>query len=388
MEKGKKKKSGWRMGGTFCLIFILCLGGCQAQKNLSGEETKESAKESAEGTGTEEREARLASDGSMIFGEPVMSLEPDQLFDIDGAVATKKEYMVFFLNTRNQYKDEFGESILEKNTGSTNFEDELRENVLNNLAQMKAMVRIAQYESVSLEEKELLGTQAAAHAYYESLSGEAKNFLSVTEEEIETLYEEYALANKLYYQMTSDADTEVSDDEARVAVIQQILIKTVKMTDGTETEMTEDEKKEAFEQAKEAWRKARDGADFTVLAESFNDSDTPTDVTFSRNTMPKEVEDAVFDMENDSISDVLKTEKGYYIIKCIDSYDKELTDENKKTIIEKRQEEAFWNLYRKFMDEAPSVFNDAAWEAVKQEQVNGIETKDFFELYDEFVMGT
>lgn len=374
--KKKNKKSGKRVGIALMAASAVLLSGC----SIFG---MDSEKEDTKETQTVTQAAVTASDGTMVFHELDTELSSEELFRIDGAVCTKKEYRIFFLNTRNQYGDEYGDTIFSKKIGQTNFEDQLKDSVLNNLAQMKAMDQIAYHKGLTLSEEELESTVAAAQKYFSLLSFENAKKIGVTQEDMEKLYQDYALANKLYYQMTSNADTEVSDDEARIAIVQQILIRTDSFSKEDET-LEEEQKEAAFETAKEVWNKARDGADFTVLAESYNDAGTPTELTFGRNDMPAEYENTVFNMENNTISDIIETEEGYYIIKCIDNYDKELTDENKKTIIEKRQEEAFWNLYHEFMENAPSVFNDTAWKELCEENTEEIKTKEFFEIYHQF----
>ena len=56
--------------------------------------------------------------------------------------------------------------------------------------------------------------------------------------------------------------------------------------------------------------------------------------------MPKEVVKEAFELENEEISGKIKTKEGYYFIKCINKYNKELTDKNKKVILEERKEKS------------------------------------------------
>ena len=49
--------------------------------------------------------------------------------------------------------------------------------------------------------------------------------MDVSEATIEKLYENYALASKVYTSLTTGVNEEVSDDEARVMEAQQIYVK-------------------------------------------------------------------------------------------------------------------------------------------------------------------
>ena len=66
------------------------------------------------------------------------------------------------------------------------------------------------------------------------------------------MYEEYALAQKVYQQIIHDINPEISDDEARTIVVQHILIKTY-TTDGTgkRVQYTDHAKEQAYEKAGE-----------------------------------------------------------------------------------------------------------------------------------------
>ena len=57
--------------------------------------------------------------------------------------------------------------------------------------------------------------------------------------------------------------------------------------------------------------------------------------------MNEVVESTAFNLETDQISDILETETGYYILKCLSTLDREETEANKVLIVERQRKETF-----------------------------------------------
>ena len=61
-------------------------------------------------------------------------------------------------------------------------------------------------------------------AYYEGLTEGDLNYIQVSKQEVEHLYEKYYMANKLVNELTKEVDLEISDSEAKVIDLQQIVL--------------------------------------------------------------------------------------------------------------------------------------------------------------------
>lgn len=94
------------------------------------------------------------------------------------------------------------------------------------MAQVKTMNLLAKQHEVTLDEKEEEKVKEAAHAYYAGLNETEIRKMDISEETIEKLYAEYALADKVYEYIIKDINPEISDDEARTITVEHILIKT------------------------------------------------------------------------------------------------------------------------------------------------------------------
>ena len=92
----------------------------------------------------------------------------------------------------------------------------------------------------------------------------------------------------------------------------------------------------------------------------------------------------IFNLETREVSEVIETDKGYYIVKCISTFDKSKTEENKKKLIEKRKVEAFGEEYEAFLDPLVRRINESVWNEVSFLKVTKKTNTDFFQIYDEF----
>jgi parvulin-like peptidyl-prolyl isomerase len=61
-----------------------------------------------------------------------------------------------------------------------------------------------------------------------------------------------------------------------------------------------------------------------------------------REALPKEVGDAAFSIEFDKVSDVIETKQGFYLIKVTGKETRQLTDNGKEAVVERRLEDALF----------------------------------------------
>ena len=166
----------------------------------------------------------------------------------------------------------------------------------------------------------------------------------------------------MYTSLTTGVNEEVSDDEARIIEGMQIFVRDSGKAD-------------------EVKKRLKRGEDFASVAASCNE-ETRTDIKFGREDMPKEVVKEAFELENEEISGKIKTKEGYYFIKCINKYNKELTDKNKKVILEERKEKAFHTVYDKYVENSSTVLNTKMWDKLQVNLPKDVKTDSFFEVID------
>ena len=307
-----------------------------------------------------------------------------EIFRIDTISCTLPEIMVYLTNTQDQYEKVYGQQIWQTNLEGVTLEENVKETVLARIAQIKAMNLLAEREGVVLSEEEQSLAEQAGNEYYNSLNQSEIDGMEVTPEITTQLYAEYALANKVYQYLIKDINPEISDDEARTITIQSIMIKTYSLNGtGEKVPYTTSQKNEAYKTAQEVLSLAKAGEDFADLMETYNESAQGT-YSFGKGEMESDFEDAAFNLGNGEISDIVETEYGYYIIKCISTFNKDETDANKDKIVEQRRKEVFNQQYGEFISTLTKNLNVNFWNKVKFLSDDNIQTADFFDVYDTY----
>lgn len=300
----------------------------------------------------------------------------DEVFRIETASCYKKEVMVYLTNLQNQYEQVYGTEIWQQERDGVTIEQSVKESVLAEIAQIKTMNLMAENYGLSLNEAEQSAVEEAAKTYYESLTETEKKQLDVTVDTIRQLYREYALADKVYDYMIKDVNPEISDDEARTVVVQQILIRT-----GTQEQPYSDEQKSyAYAQAVEALRRVEAGKDFDVVAARYSEAAEST-VSIRKGDRDAAYEETAFELGNEEVSDVIETPEGYYILKCVSTLNREETDSNKVKIVEERRKEVFGREYDSYVKTLTRHMNEELWQEITLLHNSEITTSDFFEVF-------
>ena len=314
--------------------------------------------------------------------------EKNEVFRIEDMSCTLPEAMVYLINTKNRYESVYGREIWNVSLDGVTLEENIKETVLAQLAQQKTMNLLARQNGVALSEEEEARVMQAAETYFQSLSEEEKSALQITVKDVEELYREYARARKVYQYIIKDINPEISDDEARTITVQYIYFRTC-VLDGTgkKIEYSEEEKQEILRKAEEVrFQLKNEEADFEELILKYSDSEEGT-CSFGKGEKDQAFEDAAFNLETDEISDIVETPDGYYLIKCISTFNRTETDANKVKIVEKRREEVFGQEYEDFVAALTRNLNEDLWQSVSIAGTENITTSDFFDVFDKYFDG-
>lgn len=275
-----------------------------------------------------------------------------------------KEAKLYLANYQNIYGEAYTLDLWKHDFGDDSLETYIKALTLNELVSIVCMSQLAVEKGMVLSEEEKDKIVEAASAYYESLTEAEHTYLDVSQEDLETYYERYALAQRVYQFLISEIDGEVSDDEARVMEVMQIYV-----TDKAVAEEVEG--------------KLRNGEDFASVANNYNELPA-IQANICRADLPKSAEEIIFQLDNNETAFSIEVEGGYYFVKCLNKYHLELTEANKTVIIEKREQEAFDNVYKEFMNGLSSYINEDVWESIVVDPSLGIETDSFFDIYESY----
>lgn len=279
---------------------------------------------------------------------------------------TLPQSMVILATERNQYQQIYTSQIwgVDLPDGQT-FETYLVDQVKEFLQEMKMMNLLARNKGVTLTSAEKEEVRKASEEYFDSLTADDISYMGATKEDVRTMYEEYYLSNKVVDELTKDMNLEISDSEAKVIVVEQIV-----MSDGTEAG-------DVLLQA------GAEGADFSALAREYSEDGT-IERQVGRGENPGPYEDAAFSLSAGQISQVVEDKGKYYIIRCVNDYDEDATQERKSGLYRKRKKEVFDQIYSQFKNENPVTFSNEIWKDVKFSKDDRTTTTNFFEIYKKY----
>ncbi len=321
------------------------------------------------------------------FGTKVVlttGFHKDEVFRIETSTCSLPEIMVYLTNIQNRYESVYGTEIWETNVDGVTLEQNVKDIALAQIARIKTMNLMAKQFEVELSEEEKAQVENAADAYYGSLTDMEIERMGVSKDTVSKLYAEFALAEKVYQYTIKDINPEISDDEARTITVQHILIKTYAL-DGTGKKIayTEQAKKDAYDRACEVYKLVEQGEDFDELVRRYSEDDKST-YSFGKGEMDEAFETAAFNLGKDEISDIVESEYGYHIIKCLNTFNKDETDANKVKIVDQRRAEAFGQEYDAYVETLTRNLNEELWDSVGFIHDENVKTMDFFEVYAQY----
>ena len=309
----------------------------------------------------------MALTGCQIGNKDIVvsgTLSSRQVFTLDKSACSLKEAKVYLANYQNIYGTAYTIDLWQHDFGDASLLDYVKDITLEELTRVYTMDLLAQSQEVTLSEDETAKVAEAAKEYYASLSEDETAYMDVAEANIAEYYTHYALAQKLYHSLTNGVNEEVSDDEARVMEIMQIYV-------------TDEDRAHEVEQ------KLAQGDDFASVANNYNEL-SAIQVTVSRDDLPDEVEEVAFQLDDNAVSGMIAAGNGYYFIKCLNKYKEELTEANKSNIVEKREKEAFDDVYNEFVASLSSRLNTDLWDGIELTTDGSIQTNSFFAVFEKY----
>lgn len=309
------------------------------------------------------------------------AFEKNELMRINTKSCFLPEMMLYLTTVQNRYEEVYGPEIWNHTLEGVPVSEKLKDMVLAKVAQIKVMNLMAESYGLSLTEEEKDVVFERANRFYDTLNSKEKELLGVKAEDIRNYYGEYALADKVYDYVIRDINPEISDDEARIVTVWHILIKTYTLDgEGNRVPYSDRAMKESFETAKLVKELADSGEDsFESLAAKYSE-DEELSYTFGRGEMPANFEDAAFSLDTGEVSDIIQTDSGYHIIKCVSDFDVEMTQKNKEIILKERREKAFDETYNTFLTGLTKTLNQKLYDSIELITDEDVVTSDFFDV--------
>lgn len=305
-----------------------------------------------------------------------------KLFSYFGESVYLDEAWVYAKTMEQEYESYYGDDIWsmeidDENGGKTTFEEVVKSDIIEEIKMVKVMVSKADENDIVLNDEELDEASKQAQEFFDGLTDEDIEETQIDIEVAIKVFEENALANKVYDKIIAGGIDEVSDEEARQTTIFDLYVPTYGLDEnGTIYEYTDEEKEKQLEVANEVYQQVVEGNEVTTIVTEYGLNES-AQYTFgngdAQEKFGEKYEDIMYNLADGDNSSVIKTDYGYHIIKMISLTDSEATKENKKSIIESREKDFFDTTYAEWTKDAESKWNYSRdvdsdiWDKVKFE---------------------
>lgn len=176
------------------------------------------------------------------------------------------------------------------------------------------------------------------------------------------MFTKFAIASRLYNDMTANLQTEVSADYARVITIQYISADSENLINSAKARLD-------------------GGESFFYVARDINNGGD-YECELRRGEMEKEFEEAAYNLATGETSQIVSCKGRYYIIRCVSDNEKTKTEANKNDIIEARKLEEFNKNFEEYEGSIYLHFNDKLWDKTDFNTVN--ENTAFEDVFNKY----
>ena len=327
----------------------------------------------------------LAGCGDLSDVRVVMSvgMSKDEVFRVDDMTCSRTEMLVYISNIAGEYVDVYGRDIFEASVEGETLGENVKQLALAKVSQVKVINLLALDRGVEPTEELLSVINEATDEYLESISEETLSRYQIDRDKIYDMYYEYGMSKLMYSTIIKDINPEISDDEARTITVEHILLKTFDIDEnGNRVELDSFTKEEKKRLAEELVQRIEGGENFETLAAEYSEDENLT-YAFGKGEMDAVFENAAFNLSSGEVSGVVETEFGYHIIKCISTFNREITDENKVKILKNRRDQAFRDIYDDFEENVSRELNDKIFDSLPDMKDERIGSKNFFDVFED-----
>lgn len=308
----------------------------------------------------------------------------DAAVTMDQGSISMGEARLYAYVMRNQYEAYYGSSIwdMEVEEGVT-LGDSMKDVITDQLVQMIILSSQAEDYGVSLNDEDNQAVEEYVENFKTNIGEDVMEKEGFTEDNIRSVVQKSTLAGKVSQAMFDAEEVELTDEEKADATcikVQHILISTTDTTkkddEGNNVDMTDEEKEvylaEQKEKAEEALARAKNGEDFQALADEYSSENAGFEFSFDKNgydpvnmsSMVEPFYTAAWQLGEGEISDLVESQYGYHIIKCVSLNDEEATQASITTAENNKKSTSLDEKVKQQVDEAN--YNESeAWKAYK-----------------------
>ena len=247
----------------------------------------------------------------------------------------------------------------------TTLESTTKDSVIESIQDMYTLQLHMDEYNVSLSEDEKTKIAETATEFMKANDDKAIKALGATQEIVEEYLTLVTIQSKMKAAMIVDADTNVTDKEAKTSSYSYVKISKTTHTgaDGKTVEYTDDERSDLANTVKEFAKAAgKDGLDEAAKAHEY----TVSNGTFTGDdtTLDAKVLEKLKGMSEGDVSGLIDTDSDYYVVRLDKELDPEATDQNRQNIISKRQTDLYNQILDGWKKESEWTLEQKVWDKV------------------------
>lgn len=292
----------------------------------------------------------------------------DVVFKIGNQSVSYSELWIYANTIKEGYEKSYGTGIWDiavedNDEGSYTIEDVTRRDIIDTIIRTKILVsKASEYEvSLSGEEKDEVNKQA--EAFIKNLTDDDIEECGASVELAMTVFEENAIASKVYAKILKGNTYEVSEEDARMTTIYDLVFETYNLDeDGKTIEYFDEEKEARLDEANEAFNKLATGENVVIedivsqyaLKYAGEHTLSYDDMVTAYGEKACSV---IYSLSDGECSQVIQTEYGYHIVKMIASTDSTATSSNRDALNKENEKRYFDELFVKWKKDKMGSFN-------------------------------
>lgn len=272
-------------------------------------------------------------------------------------------------NADDFYRQIFGENVWTSDMygSGTTMEDSFKEDAIESIQEMYTLQLHMEDYGVSLSDEEKAAITKAAEEFMDANSKDAIDALGATQEIVEEYLTLATIQDKMYDEMIADADTEVSDEEAKTSGYSYVTFSDSSMTGVVSvetTEATEEDTSEAVKAKAQEFAEAVKADGLEAAAEQYGYNINTATFKQDGEGTDEDLFAAIKDLKEGEIAGPVETENGYFVVRIDAEIDEEATEATRQSIISERQEALYDETLADWKEADVWKLNEKVWAAV------------------------
>lgn len=270
------------------------------------------------------------------------------VFKYGDNIVTKGEVYVYICTVKEQYELKYGDDVwqltLPQNNDNVSMVNLTKEEVIKSIIKVKTLISHQEKYNISLTDGELNDIKQGAASFFKGLTDEQISSMELTNDLIEKVLTENAIANKVQDKLLEKNPVEVSEEQARVTTFFDMYFPCYNIdSSGNIVPFSAEEREKQHDNALQACSTLAtskiDGnkdlesiqklAEYYKLKQAKTQTMTPDEIL---ETYGEEIYNTLYAMENNDYSTVIESEYGYHVFQMIALTDRDATNKRKEDL--------------------------------------------------------